>query len=457
MHRPAVVAYNRFRLNPPVPAQPFRPNFDTMIIRRILLCIASLAITTATFAGETDWPQWRGPNRDGIAAPQPLLKEWPAGGPKIKWEFRDAGVGYSGFSIRDKTLFTMGTREDGCYVISIDTNGGKMLWQTKISRATSGEDYAHGWGGGPRSTPTIDGDFVYALSDAGVLACLTADKGEPIWSVDFVADYDGTIPKWGFSESVLIDGDRVIATPGGTSFMVGFDKKTGQEVWKSQGHDNAAQYVSPMKHTVGDVSFYVTASKSGLVAFDTETGKLLFQNAATGNDVAVIPTPIPFDNYVYHTSDYGAGCVLLKLTAGENRTVQAEQVYHESTKSMQNHHGGVVLIDGVIYGATKVSGGAWMAQDVKTGEALWMERMRPNRSGSIAYADGLLYCYNDEEATLWLVEPSRESFKKVSELKLPETTIIDRGSGAIWAHPVIADGTLYLRDQELIFAFDIAR
>lgn len=427
-----------------------------MLICRLSLCIASLAITAATFAGETDSPQWRGPNRDGIAAPQPLLKEWPAGGPNIKWEFRDSGVGYSGFSIRDKTMFTMGTREDGCYAISIDTKDGKMLWQTKISRATTGKDYAHGWGGGPRSTPTIDGDFVYALSDAGILACLTTDKGELIWSVDFVADYEGTIPKWGFSESVLIDGDRVIATPGGTNFMVGFDKKTGQEVWKSEGYENGAQYVSPMKHRIGDVSFYVTASKSGLVAFDTESGNLLFQNAATGNNTAVIPTPIPFDNYIYHTSEYGAGCVLLKLTAGDNRTIQAEQVYHESTKSMQNHHGGVVLIDGVIYGATGRTG-TWMAQDVKTGEELWREQKRSNHSGSIAYADGMLYFYNDEDATLWLVQPSREAFKKVSELKLPETTKIDRGMGAIWAHPVIADGTLYLRDQELIFAFDIAR
>jgi len=433
-----------------------------MITSRITQCLASLALSAATFAtvswsGETDWPQWRGPNRDGIAAPQSLLKEWPAGGPKIKWEFRDAGLGYSGFSVRDKVMFTMGTREDGCYVMSVDTTKGELLWQTKIGRASTGEDYAHGWGGGPRSTPTIDGDFIYALSDVGALACLSAEKGDLIWSVDFVADYQGAIPKWGFSESVLIDGDRVIATPGGTSFMVALDKKTGKEVWKSEGHENSAQYVSPIKHTVGDVSFYITASKSGLVAFDTQSGKLLFSNAGTGNEVAVIPTPISHENYIYHTSDYGAGNVLLRLTAGENRTIKAEQVYHESTKSMQNHHGGVVLVDGVIYGSTKVSGGAWMAQDLESGETLWMERMRPNRSGSIAYADGLLYCYNDEDATLWLVQPSREEFKKVGELKLPETTKTDRGSGAIWAHPVIADGMLYLRDQELIFAFDIAR
>lgn len=422
----------------------------------IALLIIVLGLARFGVAGEADWPQWRGANRDGIAAPQALLKTWPADGPQIKWEFRDSGLGYSAFSIRDQSLYTMGAREDGCYVMNIDTSSGELIWQTRISRDSTAEDYAHGWGGGPRSTPTIDGDFIYALSDVGVLACLTADTGEPVWSVDFVAAHKGSIPKWGFSESVLVDGDRVIATPGGTSFMVGFDKRTGQEVWKSEGYENSAQYVSPIRHAVGDVSFYVTASKSGLVAFDTETGKLLFQNSATGNDVAVIPTPIVHEDHLYHTSGYGAGSVLVKLSAGENRTINANQVYHEATKSMQNHHGGVVLVDGVIYGATKSSGGGWMAQDFLTGESIWMERMRPNLSGSIAYADGLLYCYNDDEATLWLVEPSREGFKKVGELKLPETTKTERGSGAIWAHPVIADGTLYLRDQELIFAFDIA-
>lgn len=428
-----------------------------MMMNRLTFCLLALASASFCLAGEADWPQWRGPNRDGHAAPQQLLQEWPAGGPKIKWEFGGAGIGYSAFSIRDQRLYTMGTRDDGCYTLCIDATAGKLIWESRISRATTSEDYAHGWGGGPRSTPTLDGDFVYALSDAGVLACLTADEGKLVWSVDFVADFEAAIPKWGFSESVLIDGDRVIATPGGTSFLVGFDKKSGEVVWRSRGLDDSAQYVSPLRHTVGNVSFYVTASKSGLSAFDTENGKLLFQNGATGNDVAVIPTPIVRQNLLYHTSDYGAGNVLLRLTAGDNRSLQAEALYHLSTKSMQNHHGGVVLVDGVIYGSSKSSGGVWMAQDLQTGETLWEERMRPNRSGSIAYADGRLYCYNDEDATLLLVEPSREQFKQVGELKLPETTQIDRGSGAIWAHPVIADGTLYLRDQDLIFAFDIAR
>ena len=424
---------------------------------RAAFAVALLCPFGHVSAGDADWPQWRGPNRDGHAAPQSLLQTWPEDGPAMKWEFREAGIGYSAFAIRDGKLYTMGTVDDGCYVVCIDASKGEAIWKTRIDRSSVSEDYAHGWGGGPRSTPTLDGDFVYALSDVGVLACLTAEQGEMTWSVDFVEKYEAPIPKWGFSESVLIDGDRVIATPGGNVFLAGFNKTSGEQVCASQDYNDGPQYVSSMKHTVGDVSFYVTASKSGLVAFDTQDGKLLFRNGATGNDVAVIPTPIPHEDFVYHTSDYGAGNVLLKLTAGENRTIQAEAVYALSTKSMQNHHGGVVLVDGVIYGSSKASGGVWMAQDFASGETLWEERMRPNRSGSIAYADGRLYCYNDEDATLMLVEPDRKEFKKVGELKLPETTKTDRGNGAIWAHPVIADGMLLLRDQELIFAYDISR
>ncbi len=415
---------------------------------------ALLASDSISLGGESDWPQWRGPNRDGYAAPQSLLQQWPAGGPKKKWEFRDAGVGYSAFSIVDGRLYTMGTKDSQCHVICIDAQGGDLLWESPISRAGNDQDYATRWGDGPRSTPTFDQGKLFCLSDVGVLACLDAADGKLIWSVDFVADFGGTIPKWGYSESPLVDGDRVVATPGGKKFMVGLDKATGNEVWVSQDYDELAQYVSPIKHTVGDVTFYASASKAGLAAFDAESGKLLFKNSATGNDTAVIPTPLASEDLLYHTSDYSAGNVLLRLTAGANRTIAAEAVYQLSTKSMQNHHGGVVLVDGVIYGHTKA---AWMAQDFQSGDDLWMESTRPNRSGSTAFADGRLYFYNDEEGSIYLVEPNRKSLQKRGELKLPEKTKIERGQGAIWAHPVIADQTLFLRDQDLIFAFDIAR
>jgi len=407
-------------------------------------------------AGEADWPQWRGPDRDGHAAPQSLLQDWPEGGPSVRWQYGDAGIGYSAFAIQAKRLYTMGSKGSDCYTICLDTTTGERVWQTVTSRSANDNDYAHGWGGGPRSSPTVDGEYVYSLSDVGVLACLNASDGNMVWSVDYVNDFNGSIPKWGYSESVLIDGDRVIGTPGGDSFMIGLDKATGKVEWSSKEIKEAAQYVSPMKHEFEGVPFYLNAGKSGLLAFDVQSGEMLFRDSATGNEVAVIPTPVVFDSFIYHTSDYGAGNTLLELSIADQK-LQATSIYHLSNKSMQNHHGGVVLVDGVIYGFTKSGGGEWMAQDMKSGDTLWTEKVRPNRSGSISYGDGRLYCYNDEEGSVNLIEPSRDGWKAHGKLILPEKTAIERGSGAIWAHPVIADGTLYLRDQDKIFAFDVSR
>ncbi|MEZ6087870.1 MAG: PQQ-binding-like beta-propeller repeat protein [Pirellulaceae bacterium] len=423
----------------------------------IQISLFAISISSA-FSQSADWPQWRGPHRDGKSASQSLLKQWPTDGPTVKWTFRDCGVGYSAFSVVGKQLFTMGLKDGKCFVLCVDTASGSQVWQTAIDQAPDEEAYLHGWGGGPRSTPTVDGDHLYALSDGGTLACLKTSNGELVWKVSLVDDFGGSIPKWGYSESPLVDGDRVVVTPGGKNFMVALDKKTGKKVWSSQGVDTEAQYVSIIKHSIDGVSFYVTAAKPGLLAFDTASGKQVFADTATANGVAVIPTPIVQKDKVYHTSAYDAGNTLIKLSKGSGNGLDVKPVYSLSkeAKSMENHHGGVVLVDGVIYGFTKTNRGNWMAQDFQTGETLWMESVGKTRSGSIALADGRLYCYGDQEGSVLLVEPSRDGLKLKGKLTLPEQTTIDRGKGAIWAHPVIAGQTLYLRDQDLLFAFDIA-
>ncbi|TWU03485.1 outer membrane protein assembly factor BamB family protein [Neorhodopirellula pilleata] len=407
-------------------------------------------------AAETDWPQWRGPQRDGHAAPQLLAQSWPTDGPALKWESSQMGRGYSSMSIVDGRLFTMGADEQNCFAVCLDSQTGKSLWKTNVSRAGANGDYNVGWGAGPRSTPTIDGDQVFVLSDVGTVAVLKKDSGDVLWSVDLVKEYGGQIPKWGYSESILIDGDRVIVCPGGANFMVGLDRQSGRLVWQSRGYDAPSHYVSVIKGNFGGVNYYVTASNKGVVAFDCQNGNKLFENPTTGNDVATIPTPIVTGDLVYHTSDYGAGNVLLKLTASGN-TLRADQVYHLDGKTMMNHHGGVVLVDQVIYGFTKANGGTWMAQDLPSGDTLWEEKLRGNKSGSIAYADGRLYCYNDGDGTVMLVEPSRKGFLNKGTLTLPKQTSIPRDRGAIWAHPVIANQTLFIRDQDLLFAFEIKR
>ena len=426
-----------------------------MNIRTISL-LSMVLFASTILAEDSDWPQWRGANRDGKAATQSLLQQWPDGGPSLKWSFRNAGRGYSAVSVADGRVYTMGARNESCYAICIDAKNGELVWETEISRAGNGDDYNDGWGAGPRSTPTVDGNQVFVLSDIGTVAALNKDDGEVQWSVDLVGQHGGAIPKWGYSESALVDDDRVIVTPGGGNFMIGIDRNSGDKVWGSKGSSDEAQYVSAIKGEIGATTFYVTASKSGLLAFDTTSGAKLFSDGATGNDVAVIPTPILADDQLYHTSDYGSGCTLLNLTATDGG-IDAKTVYHLNGKTMMNHHGGVVLIDGVIYGNTKSNGGPWMAQDLASGETLWEEKVGRNRSGAIAYADERLYCYNDTDGSVILVEPSRNGWKPHGELQLPQQTELSRDKGAIWAHPVIANQTLIIRDQDLIFAYDIAR
>ncbi|MCG8649625.1 MAG: PQQ-like beta-propeller repeat protein [Pirellulales bacterium] len=426
--------------------------------RLLTVCLfGTLALGWAPLAtsNDADWPQWRGPHRDGHAAAQSLLTRWPEGGPDLKWTFTNAGRGYSSVAIVGNQVYTMGARKNQCFVICLDLATGKPLWERPISRAGTGDDYLDGWGAGPRSTPTVDGDQVFALSDVGVLACLSK-QGEIQWSVDLVQDHGGGIPKWGYSESALVDGDRVVVTPGGDNFMIALNRHTGEKIWNSQDTSEPAEYVSVMRGSVGSTDFYVTASTPGLLAFDTQSGKPLFSDTATGNRTAVIPTPILVQDKLYHTSDYGAGNTLLQLSDDEGE-IQVESLYHLSDKTMRNHHGGVVLFEGVIYGFSKANGGVWMAQDLASGETLWEEKIRGNRSGSLCFADGHLYCYNDKDASLFLVQPDRSGWSVKGKLTLPKQTELPRDRGAIWSHPVVAQQTLFVRDQDLIYAYDIAR
>ena len=239
-------------------------------------------------ADPTDWPQWRGMNRDGQAAPQMLAQTWPAPGPAVTWEASNLGRGYSSMSVADGCLFTMGADDESCFAVCLDSETGKQIWKTNVSRAGVGGDYNLGWGGGPRSTPTVNGDQIYVLSDVAVVAALKKDSGDVLWSVDLVKEYRGKIPKWGYSESILVDEQRIIVTPGGENFMVGLDLHTGRLLWKSRGYESTSHYVSVMKGSIGGVSYYVTASNKGIVAFDTSNGNILFENPTTGNDVATI-------------------------------------------------------------------------------------------------------------------------------------------------------------------------
>lgn len=425
-------------------------SFASLCAYSLLLSIASCSVALAQDWPADSWPQWGGPNRDHKSSATGLLQEWPEAGPSLAWKFADAGLGYSSFSVLDGKLYTLGQKDGQNFLICVNVGTGVEAWRTAVAPAVDEDAYLHGWAGGPRGTPTIHEDAVYATDDGGTLVKCDRTTGELKWKVD-LKDFGGRIPKWGYSASPLIDGNRVVVCPGGEQFLVVLDAGTGKKVLSSSGFSERAHYVSVMKHTVGGIDTYVTAASAGLVGFSAKTGEALWTNGSSGNGTATIPTPILKGNLVYHTSDYGTGCVLVELTADGDK-ISAREVY--KSKNMQNHHGGVILLDGNIFGLKK--GGGWVCHDFMTGDVKWNKRISGERSASVAYADGRIYIYGDGSGTCYLVEPSAEEWVEHGKLTIPEETAIDRGRGAIWAHPVIAEGKLFLRDMDLIYAFDIS-
>lgn len=404
-----------------------------------------------SFSMADDWPQWRGPNRNNISSEKNLLQSWPATGPKLLWTFKDAGVGYSGPAIVGNSLFMMGVQNESESIFALDTNTGKQLWSTPI-----GKPYTNKWGGGPRSTPTFDSGKVYGISGEGDLICVDSKSGKKEWLVSLAKELEGKVMKiWGFSESPLIDGDKVVCSPGGSKGSIAaLDKNTGKVLWRSTEITDEASYSSIIKAKVGKHDVYIQMTAGGLQGIDANSGKKLFSEKVGVNGIAIIPTPIFHDNKVYVTSDYGTGCGLVNLTPTESG-ITSKIVYEN--KVMQNHHGGVILIDGNIYGASgncNDRAARWKCQDLLTGEAKW-ESEKLNQTGSITYAGKRLYIYGQNDGTVVLVEPTPKEWIETGRFKIPETTKIERQSGKIWTHPVVSNGKLFLRDFDLVFCFDV--
>lgn len=395
-------------------------------------------------ANSADWPQWRGLHRDAISPAIGLLKSWPEGGPKLLWTCRELGRGFSSLAVVDNRAYTLGGDGKRAFVVAVNIDDGQKLWATEL-----GEQYENNWGGGPRGTPTVDGDHVYALDAVGTLACLERASGQKVWMKSLVKDFGGGVPNWGYCESPLIDGDKVLATPGGKNCIVALNKRNGETIWTSTGVEEGAHYASLVRGDVDGVGFYVTQTSKGMVCVAADSGKLLWRFEKTGNGTATIPTPVVHGNYVYGTSGYGTGCGLVKL-AVNGQEVQAEEVYFN--KEMKNQHGGVLLLDGHIYGHS--DGGGWLCQNFLTGEVVWRERSLGK--GSIACADGYLYCYTEGDGTVALARATPDGYTESGRFVIPEKTQLPRGSGQIWAHPVVAQGRLFLRDQELLFCYDVA-
>ena len=398
------------------------------LIAAVVLAVPAIALAQANSAS---WPQWRGPNRDGVSKETGLLKQWPAEGPPLLWKASGAGGGFSSFSVANGRLYTMGLRGEREFIIAFDAATGKEAWATP-----NGSAFRNDRGDGPRGTPTIDGDRLYALGGSGDLSALDVKTGKLIWSKNILQEFGGRNITWGISESPLIVGDKLLVNPGGPgASIVALNKSDGSVIWKSQS--DKAGYSSAIPVDVNGATQVVFFTHQRAVGLDLKDGKLLWEYAKPANNVANAATPIARGNRVFISSDYGTGGGVVEIKPDGS----AQELWF--TKDMRNHHSSSVLVGDYLYG---FSSAILTALKFDTGEIAW--RDRSVGKGSLVYADGRLYCFS-ERGVMGLVEATPTGYVERGRFK------IEAGSLETWTHPVVAGGRLYLRDQDTIYAYDV--
>jgi outer membrane protein assembly factor BamB len=391
-----------------------------------------LGLSTAAFAQTAgNWPQWRGANRDGISKETGLLKQWPADGPALAWKTTGAGSGYSTLAISNGRIFTMGLLGDREFVIAFDVATGKQVWATAHGKA-----FRNDRGDGPRGTPTVDGDRLYALGGAGDLSCLETSTGKVVWTMNVLQKFGGRNIYWGISESPLVIGEKVLVNAGGNgASIVALNKKDGSLVWKSQSDE--AGYSSAVPMQIGNTTQVVFFTAQRAVGLDLKDGKLLWEYARAANGTANVATPVVRGNRVFISSDYGTGAGLVEIKADG----KAQEVYF--TRDMRNHHSSSILIGDYLYG---FSSGILTAMRFDTGEVAWKDRSVGK--GSLVYADGNLYAFS-ENGVVGLIEATPTGYREKGRFRITQDSL------PTWTHPVVAGGRLYLRDQDTIYAYDV--
>ena len=380
--------------------------------------------------------QWQGPDRTGLSKETGLLQQWPASGPAVVWSASGLGAGYGSLAIKGDRIFVQGANGRQSLVFSLNRADGKSVWSKALGPAGDNDR-----GPGPRGTPTLDADRMYVLTESGDLFCMKAVDGGEVWHRNILRDFGGRNIPWLISESPLVDGNNVIVTPGGpNAAIVSLDKMTGKTVWTSKELSDEAGYASPVVADVQGVRTVMTLTAQAGVGVRASDGKLMWRYRPVANGTANITTPIFFDNKVFYTSAYNTGGALLGLTA-QNGVVEAKEIYF--TREMQNHHGGVVLVNGYLYG---FNNSILTCLEFATGKMMW--RDRSVGKGSLTFADGNLYI-ESENNVVGLAEASPTGYKEKGRFR-----IADQGLPS-WAHPVVSDGRLYIRNQATLASYDI--
>jgi outer membrane protein assembly factor BamB len=390
----------------------------------------------ATQPGTSDWPQWRGPERSGVSKESALLKQWPPAGPSRVWLSGSLGAGYGSVAVSGDQIFVQGARSGQSIVSVLSRVDGKGLWSKALGRAGSNDK-----GPGPRGTPTVDAERMYVLTENGDLACLLTKDGTLRWQRNILTDFGARNLQWLISESPLVDGNLVIVTPGGRAAgMVALDKMSGKTIWTSKELSDEAGYASAVVGNVQGVRIVMTLTSAAGVGVRASDGKLMWRYRPAANSTANVATPIFSDNKVFYASDYGTGGALLGLRA-ETGEVKAQEIYF--TREMQNHHGGVLLVNGYLYG---FNNSILTCLEFATGKMMW--RDRSVGKGSLSYADGHLYLLG-EDNVVGLAEASPAGYRERGRF-----TIHDEGLPS-WSHPVVSGGRLYIRNQGTLAAYDI--
>ena len=413
---------------------------------------AFLLFATTLFA--TEWTMFHGPEGNNRSAETGLLTSWSEGGPTLLWKIDNIGEGISGFSsvtIQNGRLFTSGNRDGRSIVYCFDLDGNK-LWEFDNGRAWTGS-YV-----GTRSTPTVDGEFVYDFSPHGELVCLKVGcaehpGGEKVWRRNILTDFEGENIRWGLSESIRIDGDRLYVSPGGTkASFVALDKRTGEIIWTTPSLGERTSYGSPIIFEHGGLRIIAATYAKGMFGVNAENGELLFRfRHEQANDI-LCTRPIYHDGHIFLTAntfrDVGQGAVMLRLTVADGK-VSLEEVWRN--RGFDNLHDSVILLDGFLYGTSSDHrGGVFMCVDWKTGETRY--EVRDVGQGALTWAEGLIYFICEREGNVLLIRPNPERYEVISRFVLPEG-----GEGSTWAHPVVSGKRLYIRHGTFLYCYDIAR